>query len=63
MSEEISYEKAVQLFDEKLKQLEEGDLTLDQALTAVDEASRYLRIADERLEAARKRIEVRPETP
>jgi exodeoxyribonuclease VII small subunit len=61
MSEnEISYERAVELFDEKLKALEEGNLTLEQALGAVDQASGYLRAANRRLEEARKRIEVRP---
>ncbi len=61
MSEELSFEQAVELFDQKLKQLEDGELTLDQALTAVDEASGYLRLAQARLEQARQRIEVRPE--
>lgn len=57
---ELSYERAVELFDEKLKALEEGNLSLEAALQAVDEAGRYLRTAQQRLEEARKRIEVRP---
>jgi exodeoxyribonuclease VII small subunit len=36
-------------------------LTLDEALTAVDEARAYLRVCHDRLEEAKKRIEVRPE--
>lgn len=58
--DEISYERAVELFDEKLKALEEGNLTLEQALAAVDQASGYLRAANQRLQEARKLIEVRP---
>jgi exodeoxyribonuclease VII small subunit len=56
----LSFERSVELFDQKLKALEEGNLTLEAALQAVDEASLYLRAAQERLEEARKRIEVRP---
>lgn len=63
-SEELSYERAVDLFDAQLRILEEGDLTLDEAIRAVDEASRLLRTAERKLEEARARIEVRaPATP
>jgi exodeoxyribonuclease VII small subunit len=58
--DELSYERAVQLFDEKLEQLEAGNLTLEEALRATDQASTYLRAAERRLEEARRRIEVRP---
>jgi exodeoxyribonuclease VII small subunit len=58
--EELTYERAVELFDEKLRALEEGELSLEAAIQAVDEASRYLRAAERRLEEAKKRIEVRP---
>ena len=61
MSQELTYERALELLDQKLKALEDGDLSLDDALTAVDEARTYLRICHDRLEEARKRIEVRPE--
>lgn len=58
--EELSYERAVDLFDGQLRILEEGDLTLDEAIKAVDEAGRLLRTAERKLEEARARIEVRP---
>jgi exodeoxyribonuclease VII small subunit len=45
----------------KLKLLEDGDLSLEDALHAVDEARVYLKVCTERLEAARKKIEVRAE--
>lgn len=61
MSQELSYERALELLDQKLKALEDGDLSLDDALTAVDEARNYLRVCQDRLEEAKKRIEVRPE--
>jgi len=58
---DLTYEQALELLDRKLKVLEDGDLSLDAALSAVDEARRYLRVCEQRLEEARKRIEVRPE--
>jgi exodeoxyribonuclease VII small subunit len=61
VSEELTYEQALELLDRKLKVLEDGDLSLDAALSAVDEARTYLRVCEQRLEEARKRIEVRPE--
>jgi len=61
MNQELSYEQALELLDRKLKALEDGDLSLDQALTTVDEARTYLRVCEQRLEEARRRIEVRPE--
>lgn len=61
MSEDLSYEQALVKLDEKLKLLEDGDLSLEDALQAVDDARVYLRICTERLEAARKKIEVMPE--
>ena len=62
MNEQLTYEQALEKLDQKLKLLEDGgDLTLEDALKAVDEARVYLKICTERLEAARKKIEVRPE--
>ena len=61
MSEELSYEQALEKLDEKLKVLEDGDLSLEDALKAVDEARVYLKVCTERLEVARKKIEIRAE--
>lgn len=62
MTEELSYEQALVRLDEKLKLLEDGDLSLEAALKAVDEARVYLKLCTERLDEARKKIEVRPDT-
>jgi exodeoxyribonuclease VII small subunit len=61
MSEQLTYEQALEKLDQKLKLLEDGDLSLEDALKAVDEARIYLKVCTERLEAARKKIEIRPE--
>ena len=59
--EELTYEQALELFDARLRALEEGNLTLEQAIAAVAEGRRYLKICEAKLEAARHKIEVRPE--
>jgi exodeoxyribonuclease VII small subunit len=61
MTEELTYEQALEKLDEKLKLLEDGELGLEDALNAVDEARVYLKVCTERLEVARKKIEIRAE--
>jgi exodeoxyribonuclease VII small subunit len=62
MSQDMTYEQALEKLDEQLKLLEDGNLSLEGALKAVDDARVYLKICTERLEAARKKIEVRGES-
>jgi exodeoxyribonuclease VII small subunit len=61
VSQDLTYEQALEKLDEKLKLLEDGELSLEDALKAVDEARIYLKVCTERLEVARKKIEVRAE--
>jgi len=61
VSQDLTYEQALEKLDEQLKLLEDGNLSLEAALKAVDDARVYLRICTDRLEAARKKIEVRGE--
>jgi exodeoxyribonuclease VII small subunit len=61
MSDGLTYEQALEKLDEKLKLLEEGELGLEDALKAVDEARVYLKVCADRLEVARRKIEIRAE--
>jgi exodeoxyribonuclease VII small subunit len=61
MSEEITYERALELLDARLRSLEEGNLSLEEAMKAVEEARTYLKVCEARLDEARQRIEIRPE--
>jgi exodeoxyribonuclease VII small subunit len=61
VSQELTYEQALEKLDEKLKLLEDGELSLEDALKAVDEARIYLKVCTDRLEVARRKIEVRAE--
>jgi exodeoxyribonuclease VII small subunit len=61
VSQDLTYEQALEKLDQTLKLLEDGNLSLDDALSAVEKARVYLKICNERLEAARKKIEVKAE--
>jgi len=61
LSQDLTYEEALEKLDNQLRLLEDGNLSLEDALKAVDEARIYLKICTDRLEAARKRVEVRGE--
>jgi exodeoxyribonuclease VII small subunit len=60
---DLTYEQALELLDKRLRALEDGSLSLEESLKAYDEAREYLRVCQEKLEAARRRIEVRGEAP
>jgi len=61
LSAELTYEQALDKLEETLKRMESDKLSLDDAVKAAEDAQRYFRICVQRLEEARKKIEVRPE--
>ena len=63
MSDQPTYEQAVTELDRRLRALEDGKLSLEDSLKAYDEAREYLRLCQEKLDAAKRRIEVRGEAP
>jgi len=60
MPEELTYEQALEQLDLSLRSLEEGNLSLEDALKAVEDARKYLLICEARLDEAKRKIEVRP---
>ena len=62
MSEDLTYEQAMERLEETLKRMESDKLSLDEAVQAAEDAQRYFRICVQRLEEARKKIEVRAES-
>ena len=59
---ELTYEQALDKLEETLRRMESDKLSLDDAVKAAEDAQRYFRICVQRLEEARKKIEVRAET-
>ncbi len=58
--EQLTYEQALARLDEKLTALENGQLTLEQAIEAVESGRRYLAICQQKLNEARQKIESMP---
>lgn len=58
--EQLSYEQALGKLDERLLALENGQLTLEQAIAAVESGRRYLAICQQKLDQARQKIESMP---
>lgn len=64
--EELTYEESLSRLDDTLRALEDGTLTLEEAIEAVARGRDYLRRCQKKLDEARRRIETLPvhdETP
>ncbi len=59
-SESLTYEQALARLDETLHALEDGKLTLEEAITAVARGREYLQLCQQKLNEARRRIESLP---
>lgn len=56
----LTYEQALTQLDATLRQLEEGKLSLEDAIAAVARGREYLELCERKLEEARQRIESLP---
>ena len=56
----LTYEEALAQLDATLRSLEEGKLSLEEAITAVARGREYLELCERKLEEARQRIESLP---
>jgi exodeoxyribonuclease VII small subunit len=59
-AESFTYEQSLAQLDETLRALEDGKLTLEEAIAAVARGREYLRLCQQKLEEARQRIETLP---
>jgi exodeoxyribonuclease VII small subunit len=56
----LTYEQALGQLDATLRSLEEGKLSLEEAIAAVARGREYLQLCERKLEEARQRIESLP---
>jgi exodeoxyribonuclease VII small subunit len=56
----MTYEQALSQLDATLRSLEEGKLSLEEAIAAVARGREYLELCERKLEEARQRIESLP---
>ena len=56
----LTYEQALAELDTTLRSLEEGKLSLEEAIAAVAHGREYLQLCERKLEEARQRIESLP---
>ena len=54
--DDLTYEQAMDKLEATLKRLESDKLSLEEAVEAAQDATRYLRISTQRLDEARKKI-------
>ena len=60
IEESLTYEQALAQLDATLQALEEGKLSLEEAIAAVARGRDYLQLCERKLEEARQRIESLP---
>ena len=60
LEESLTYEQALAQLDATLRALEEGKLSLEEAIAAVARGREYLQLCERKLEEARQRIESLP---
>jgi exodeoxyribonuclease VII small subunit len=60
LDQSLTYEQALAQLDQTLHALEEGKLSLEEAIAAVARGRDYLQLCERKLEEARQRIESLP---
>lgn len=58
MNENMSFEKAIELLEAEVKRLEAGNMTLDESLSAYENAVKLSKICNERLDTAEARVRI-----
>ena len=56
MKKEMKFEEALLLLEEKVRLLESGNMSLDESIDAFEEAIKLVKICNDRLENAERRV-------
>lgn len=60
---EINFEEAILKLEGEVKKLESGNMTLDQSIAAFEEAVKLVKLCNEKLENAERRVRLLTECP
>lgn len=55
---DINFEEAMTKLESEVKRLESGNMTLDESIAAFEEAVKLIRICNEKLENAERRVRI-----
>ena len=58
MKNDMSYEEAISLLEEKVRALESGNMTLDESISAFEEAVSLVKLCNKKLEATEARVRI-----
>ena len=58
MKKDMKFEEAMQLLEDIVKKLESGSLSLDESLSAFEEAVGLVKLCNERLEDAEQKVRI-----
>ncbi len=59
---DIKFEEAMQRLESEVKKLESGNMTLDQSIESFEEAVKLVKICNEKLESAERRVRILTES-
>ena len=53
---ELSFEEALLMLEDQVRKLESGNMTLDQSISSFEEAVKLVKLCNEKLESAERRV-------
>lgn len=59
---EMNFEEAMEKLEGEVKKLEGGNMSLDESITSFEEAVKLVRVCNEKLECAQRRVRILTET-
>lgn len=58
MNQNIKFEDAIAMLEEAVRLLESGSLSLDESIEKYEDAIKYVRICNDRIEKAEQKVEI-----